>query len=373
MESDGKSIFVSIASYRDSEISSTVESVIENADRPENLHISIVNQCLKKEFISFESIYLKIRMTNRYVPAIEARGAGYARSLAQEAYDGEDFFLQIDSHSRMTPGWDTDLIDMMTETQMWTGRDRIIMSQFPAAYLREGEKEQYIDSHKYPATPSRQEILWTRKGTFSATREPMDLVRPQESETVLAGFIFAPGYIVKEVPYDPEISFFGEELCFAIRAYTRGWRIYSPNKMVIRHFYHRPFHHKIWDSTNNANKKWGVIEKASMMKQAKVYAGVDLGIWGALSYNTLKEYNDFVGLDINDMYQKMLKTRLKLSENWLEQDIIPGNHGLLSERLSIPCLDGEHEDSERPCAVDGCECECHVSVHKPGVEQGFTQ
>lgn len=365
MADEGKSIFVSIASYRDSELKSTVASVIENADRPENLHLSIVQQCLKKEFISFESIYPKIRMTNKYVPAIEARGAGYARHLAQNPYTNEDFFLQIDSHTRMTNGWDTDLIDILTNSQVLAGTEKVILSQFPGAYILESGTK-FIDTDKYPATPHRQEILWTRKGTFSAKREPMDLVRPQESDTVLAGFIFAEGSIVKEVPYDPEISFFGEELCFAIRAWTRGWKIYSPNEMCVYHFYHRPGHNKIWDSSNNANKKWGKIEKTSMMKQAQVYAGVDLGIWGASSYSSLIDYYSFVKLDANKLYQDMLKARFKLSENWLEQDIIPGPQGLLSERISIPCIDGEHEDSERPCTVSGCECECHDLAQKPG-------
>ena len=354
-------IFVSVASYRDTELPFTIKSIVSKADHPENLHVSIVQQCTKRELIPFEHDVTPSRITNVWVHALDAKGAGYARSIAQQPYDGEDFFLQVDSHTRLIDGWDTKMIDHYRRAAKLAGTDKVILSQFPAPYAKESMNRDVfpLEHPRYLAHPTKQKLLWTKKGAWSAERVEMSGEEPEESHTVLAGFIFAPGSIVTEVPYDPEISFFGEELCFAIRAWTRGWKIYSPGEMLIWHFYHRESHAKIWDSGNNADKKWGKIEKFSMEKQAKVYAGKNLGIFGADSASKLQDYYKFIDLDVHAKFQNMLKTRNILSASWLEFDLIIGEDGIGTESLSIPCIDGEHEDSARPCGVAGCECKCH--------------
>ena len=50
------------------------------------------------------------------IPAREAKGLGWARSRAQLLYDGEEFNLQIDGHTRFIEGWDEVLIGMLAET-----------------------------------------------------------------------------------------------------------------------------------------------------------------------------------------------------------------------------------------------------------------
>ena len=47
----------------------------------------------------------------RFIPHQEAKGVGYARNLIQqELFIDEDYFLQIDSHSRAIKDWDKILI-----------------------------------------------------------------------------------------------------------------------------------------------------------------------------------------------------------------------------------------------------------------------
>ena len=85
--------------------------------------------------------------------------------------------------------------------------------------------------------PTKQKPKLTNRNEWTAERvEFSDAKRllPELSTTILAGFIFTYGKIVEEIPYDPEISFFGEEICFAVRAWTRGWDIYSPSKKTIK-------------------------------------------------------------------------------------------------------------------------------------------
>jgi len=354
-------IFVSLASYRDVELPLTLKNIIRKADHPENLHISIVQQCTKRELIPFEQDVVPCKITNVWIHALDARGAGYARSVAQQPFDNEDFFLQIDSHTRLIDGWDTKMIAMYEQCAELAGTDKVILSQFPAPYDKgsRGKDIFPLESKKYPAHPMKQKLLWTRNSCWASERVEFDGDGPEESPTVLAGYIFAPGKIVTEVPYDPEISFFGEELCFAIRAWTRGWKIYSPNEMFVWHFYHREGHEKIWDSGNNVDKKWGKIEKSSMLRQAEVYSGKNLGIFGSESPEKMRFFEKFSDYDIWGMYEKMLKSRSIEAESKTEFDLTISEDGWDGQAISIPCSDGEHEDSAKPCGVAGCECDCH--------------
>ena len=124
-------IFISIASYRDAELVNTIKSIIDNADRPQDLFFGVVDQDQRNKWADLSFVpnlkHLKIHFKN-------AKGAGYARKLATELYDGEDFFFQTDSHMRFAKGWDTKLIQMYDWCAKDAGSDKVIISQFPAPF-----------------------------------------------------------------------------------------------------------------------------------------------------------------------------------------------------------------------------------------------
>jgi hypothetical protein len=130
---------------------------------------------------------------------------------------------------------------------------------------------------------------------------------PEKSTTVLGGFMFAPGKIVKEIPYDADMSFFGEEICFAMRAWTRGWDIYSPSINIVYHFYKRHGFKKIWSDEVRREKNWDQIQEISRNKQEKVLRGIEQGIMGAGNTRTLKQYEEFIGIDFNKIYDRLTK------------------------------------------------------------------
>ncbi len=51
------------------------------------------------------------------VPWKEAKGVCWARNIVQNEYNGETYTLQLDSHHRFAPGWDTLSIDMVKQLQ----------------------------------------------------------------------------------------------------------------------------------------------------------------------------------------------------------------------------------------------------------------
>ena len=59
--------------------------------------------------------------------------------------------------------------------------------------------------------------------------------RPIPGAFIAGGFLFGPGSIVCEVPYDPDLYFHGEEVAMSARLWTSGFNIYAPNRLLLFH------------------------------------------------------------------------------------------------------------------------------------------
>jgi hypothetical protein len=298
------SIFISIASYRDPELIRTIKSAIDNAAKPDELYFGIVIQDFERDIpnLSWIKNLSLVTMHPR-----DARGAGYARSIAMQAYKNQDYYLQIDSHTIFEKHWDMTCIDQLHKAQEISKNKKIILSHFPPAFHVESNNMiSYITKDKdKPPYATKQVPKLNKRNEWTAERiELSDRKRslPETSSTVLAGFVFTLGSIVEEVPYDPEISFFGEEICFAMRAWTRGWDIYSPNVVIIHHFYHRGNYSKIWKDRNIRKISWKELEQLSKEKQKRVLCGIEKGPFGAGKYRHIRAYEKLIGFDFKKMY-----------------------------------------------------------------------
>jgi len=99
-------IFVSIASYRDDQCIDTLKNIVEQADYPENLNVVICqqNSITDKDCVSW-CTFNKHKACKSYnierLNYTEARGPTYARWRIQQKWSGEEYFLQVDAHTRM--------------------------------------------------------------------------------------------------------------------------------------------------------------------------------------------------------------------------------------------------------------------------------
>lgn len=295
-------IFVSIASYRDPELVPTIMSAIDNCSSQSELFFGIVLQELDRyePDLSWIPNLSIIKMHPR-----NAKGVGFARAKAMELYNNEQYYLQIDSHTRFVKNWDLICLDQNNKAKEISKHNKTILSYFPAPFHVESNGEIFFPTKikEQPPYPTKQIPFLNKRSEWTAKRiELSNQEIPEQSSTVLAGFIFADGSIVNEVPYDPEISFFGEEICFAMRAWTRGWDIYSPTKNIVYHFYSRAGYSKIWKDRNIREMSWKEIESISKDKQRRVLCGIEDGIFGAGDYRHLKLYEKLVGFDFKKMY-----------------------------------------------------------------------
>lgn len=349
------SIFISLASYRDPDLINTVKSLIDNADNPKDLVFGIVNQEQKGKHIDFSRLGDQVRVVNMHYK--DAKGAGYARKIAMELYDGEDFFFQVDAHMRFAKGWDTSLIDMYNWCAKDAGSHKVILSQFTAPFIVGSDgKDYYIhDDPDFWEEPSWTSVVNTWAGVWAGNRERIDdLSVPAKSHTVLCGLLFTHGDFVKEIPYDERISFMGEELCIALRAYTRDWHIYAPNKMVAWHFYKREERPKIWKD-NVGGRSWTDIEMYSQRVQKSILLAEEIGTYGIADYEKYLDYQKMIGIDFAKFYAEEIdkKVNLGLINTEIEFD---ENFNIIEISKTGYCLKGLHSQC---LAKDHCDCTCH--------------
>jgi len=118
-------IYVSIASYRDTELPHTLYSLFTTAMCPHRIHVGVVWQgdlpqdsdtlpLHPTEPSSILEAY-KSNIRVMQIPSGEARGPCWARHLTQSLWRGEDMWLQIDSHMRFRGNWDSYLIQLWYE------------------------------------------------------------------------------------------------------------------------------------------------------------------------------------------------------------------------------------------------------------------
>jgi hypothetical protein len=351
-------IFISVASYRDAELPKTIKSLYDNADNPEELFFGIVSQEARNKHQDFSWLGDNLKMIKMHYK--DAKGAGYARKLAMELYDGQDYFFQVDSHMRFARGWDTSLKNMLKKCQKESGNKKIILSQFPAPYTIFTDGTEYYPKGDpdFWDDPSWTSVVNTWNGVWAGNREKIkDKTKPHKSHTILAGYMFAPGEIVNDVPYDERISFMGEELCFAIRAYTRGWEIYAPHVMLSWHFYKREDRPKIWKD-NIVGRSWSDIEMYSQRVQKDVLLGVEEGVFGIGDHSKYLEYQKMIGINFESFYANDLKDKVNLGT--ITQEIeFDEEFNLVQVAKSGYCIKGFHS---KCFAKDLCFCKCHSEL-----------
>jgi hypothetical protein len=256
-----QTIFVSIASFRDAHCTQTLRDLVKTAEHLDRIYVGIVQQnamtdpdCAAithvdqisnmtdvENFLKFRDHIKIIRVTDT-----EAKGPVWAREMiTTKLYNNEDFFFQIDSHSRFVPHWDTKLINNYYKLPK-----KSVITHYPLDY-----------DHKKNTFPSNWEndvpIICTgfynedkilQPKAAIETNKKHDPLKP--SLFIAAGMAFYPGYAHKEVPLDPHLPhiFHGEELSFSVRMAAKGWSFYAPAENTVFHYYYRKKFPKFWDS-----------------------------------------------------------------------------------------------------------------------------
>ena len=332
-------IFVSIASYRDDVCNSTLTSLFNMAKFPENVFVGICQQNNSDEdddcLLSFEN-NSNVRIIR--IPYYEARGPTYARYLCSTLWNGEEYFLQIDSHSKFVKDWDIKCIDMINKIK------EMGLSQKPVLSHNPKEIESYVEndeSEKFNVTRMCKSFFNNRGMISFMGSEVMDSKNiPYNTPYIAGGMLFCESYFLQELPFDPNLPylFVGEEILHSIRFYTNGWDIFTPTENIVFHEYTRANKPKIWTDNpyysdipafEKVKNYIGLVDKNNNEYDLPFYIKENMEKYGLGSNRTLSEYYDFAGIDVAN--KKVYKNFCRENNLASEEDINNSNENFTNE------------------------------------------
>lgn len=301
-----KSIFIQITSYHDYELEKTIVDAINKSSGKNNLVFGI--HSIFYEDNSWTSTIKEIQN----VKIIESKapenlGMGKGRSLAHSLYNGEDFYFQIDAHSRFDTNWDVFLIEEINRFKS-LGFEKPLITNYPKPYWYVGDKETIRD-HEEVVT----QFDWRDRERFRVFRTPMQesYKNPENniySNSISGGCVFVEGEFLK-----PNKLIFadGEEIFIAARAYTNGYDLLLPSTTFMYHLYYgsegknkRRLVPQDWPSETHK------LEETSKEEIKLVLSGD--GVVGEYRLGTKRSLSDFgiyCGLDFStgEITRKFLK------------------------------------------------------------------
>lgn len=237
-----KKIYVSLASYRDPYLQSTIDSLFCEADYPKNIMVGCFIHALEHEIKSSE---LERTYDGKVQYDLELAGKMFSVTACRNRClkwldDTYDYILQIDSHSRFDQGWDTRLIKLIESID---DKKPILSGALPVFDILEGGTEEKKEQ-SYPVsfvmhTDTTKENLFhsydlSARGTIL---EPIEGKEYARDWYMTGHFIFAPAEYFKTIPQPDWVLFWGEEVLNGFRTFTAGWNVYVPKDIPVYHLY----------------------------------------------------------------------------------------------------------------------------------------
>jgi len=330
------SIFISIASYQDPLLVSTIFGAYGNAKNKDDLIFSICDQSDTPINVNDLSFVNQVRY--EHVDPVFAKGPCWARHRAQSFYQGEDYFLQIDSHTQFSPNWDILFQEAFLEIESMGSSDNYFAKPIITSYPR---SFQVIDFDKgmfelNTGDPHTQVMTYREDSLFSRGSFSRQIGVPTKSAEIThaylmaAGCIFTRGSFVDEIPYDPNYYFYGEELSMALRAFTHGFSFFHIPNVPLFHLYTdtsnvpRKLH---WDPEDDKNRaiKWHELEQKSLDRLDDLFAGNIEGSMGLGAERSLEDYAVISGVDLKNKkvldIEQATKSHFLTSMDWKKNPI----------------------------------------------------
>lgn len=231
-----ETIFISIASYRDPECSKTIKSIFEKAKYPENIYVGICEQNDASNTLEQCELIRKIPKGHvRYdnIDYTEAKGPTYARYKCAMLYNGEKYFMQIDSHTFFVKDWDVYLLKMYKDAEKKA--DKPIITGYPAS-VEQMKLRGYITMNKYKLNERSKIPMFYSAFNYPDISEPV-----KQKHFIAAGFLFSSGNFIRDVKFHDDLPhlFQGEEVLMSVYSFMAGYTVFAPNIKICCHHYAR--------------------------------------------------------------------------------------------------------------------------------------
>jgi len=290
-------IFIQIASYRDPQLIPTIKDCIKNAKYPENLVFSIAWQrSVDDEWDNLDEFNGDERFKILDINYKDSKGACWARNALQQQYDGEEYTLQLDSHHRFIENWDEELISMYNQL-VELGHEKPLLTGYVSSFDPDNDPGARIEA---PWKMNFDRFIPEGAVFFlpATIDDYKERTQPVPARFYSAHFAFTTGKFAVEVPHDPEYYFHGEEISIAVRAYTHGYDLFHPHKVIVWHEYTRKGRKKQWDD----DKQWVTKNVNCHKRNRKLFEmdgekkDIDFGIYDFGTKRTLEDYERYAGI-----------------------------------------------------------------------------
>ena len=286
-------IFVQIASYRDQQLVPTIRDCLATASDPDSLRFGICWQHDESETLGEFEHDPRFRIID--VPYGESRGVCWARHQTQLLFRDETYTLQLDSHHRFVTNWDRQLMEMLEAAR---SPKPILTAYAP---------------HFDPSTDTRNRLIpgtiafggFDPNGPIYLVPAHIDdfeaLGAPVPARFCAAGFLFTLGDFCRQVPYDPQFYFLGEEVSLSVRAFTHGYDLFHPHRALLWHFYGGD-RRRHWDDHVPASGRqpfWELADESHRRLRLlfEIDEGdTDLGPFGLGTERSLQDYQEYAGI-----------------------------------------------------------------------------
>ncbi|KVG45055.1 hypothetical protein WS83_25230 [Burkholderia sp. MSMB2042] len=319
-----------MASYRDPQLIPTLVDLIERAVRPEALRIVVCRQYTLHEtvgeFFAHGFSQWRTDTSGRYpihtltyagasielidVPHHESQGACWARNLIQQHYNDERYTLQLDSHHCFVDGWDDQVIEMIESLRPFSRKP--VLTAYLPGYQPDKPRETVVTPHEAPR------IMYLHRFTpegivlFRSKAIPNWEKRrhPVPARFYSAHFAFADGHFSTAVQHDPHLFFLGEEISIAARAFTHGYDLYHPHRVIAWHEYSRKERPRFWQdhtaetmANGTVKQNWEELDFRSLARTRALLGvdgtprnGIEFEPYDFGTARTLRDYEAYAGV-----------------------------------------------------------------------------
>ncbi len=299
-------IFVNIASYRDDhELWATVEDAVAKAEHPERLRFAVVDQTVYPAREDKLALAAPAQIEYLFVDYKFSRGPCWARAVGFTLLYDEDYALQVDSHSRFDPGWDTWFIQTIERLRSKSSKPYLSMMPYGFTYENNKVKLDRWGSATVGQKPAQDgpmsAVAINYAGAICAHADDL------EGSRISAGCVFAPADLFRQVLIDPALYFYGEEHNFTVRAFTHGWDLFFVAGQPVFHLFNdtkcsvRAPHWNEGDDKQRAKRWWTYDEQSNKRLKSLLVGGANLGAYGLGTARTLADYADKFGIDYPNM------------------------------------------------------------------------
>jgi len=345
-------IFITIAACQEYFIEHTIKSAISLSSNPDRVFFGVFNNILDKEKSLIDKDFFNNSTNIFYAELITSvpMGVGFGRMNASLLSTKQhDYVLQIDAHTVFTKDWDLKLIKNFNDISKESGSDRIILTAIPRGNLYYDIRDReslFSDDDVFKSDPNTTiDIYNNNYHKFADLPAPYINTKPQikfdgwqgnhftksmvgfpvtygtenfeadsyvEVNCIHASLVFFKYELIREVMHDPEDPFHGDQVNYALRLLSRGYKIFAIAKPLLLSLDKFAKHKEKNDKPGTViDPEWNWrssspssglskdyldrVQTLADKRYLEIFSGDYLGYWGATDKESLLDAKNKMG------------------------------------------------------------------------------